>query len=144
VRLLGLELPDSRMLWNLLEQMGQVPFFPPNVKGWPGGREWINTSTLFVRYNTCVWLAGGQAPGGGARRGVNRLAGPRADAQLRVEPGRDAGEVVDHWLRRLIQRPVAEDKRAVLVEALAGRPDRQENIRRMVQLIVSMPEYQLC
>lgn len=32
-------------------QMGQQLFEPPNVKGWDGGRAWISTSSLFVRYN---------------------------------------------------------------------------------------------
>ena len=29
--------------------MGQNLFSPPNVKGWPGGQAWINTSTLLAR-----------------------------------------------------------------------------------------------
>jgi len=29
--------------------MGQNLFAPPNVKGWPGGQAWINTSTLLAR-----------------------------------------------------------------------------------------------
>jgi uncharacterized protein (DUF1800 family) len=143
-RLLGLDLPNPRMLNNLLEQMGQVPFYPPNVKGWPGGRTWINTSTIFVRYNTCVWLAGGGSPTGAPRRGVNRLAGTMAGPQFDVEPSKDANQLVDAWTRRLIQRPIPPEKRVTLLDALEGRPDREENVRRMVQLVLSMPEYQLC
>ena len=30
-------------------QMGQNLFSPPNVKGWPGGETWINTTTLLAR-----------------------------------------------------------------------------------------------
>src|SRR5208282_379690 len=29
--------------------MGQNLFAPPNVKGWPGGEVWINSSTLLAR-----------------------------------------------------------------------------------------------
>ena len=29
--------------------LGQILFFPPNVAGWPGGRSWIDSSTLMVR-----------------------------------------------------------------------------------------------
>jgi uncharacterized protein (DUF1800 family) len=29
-----------------LRQNGQGLFFPPNVKGWDGGRVWINSSTI--------------------------------------------------------------------------------------------------
>ncbi len=143
-RLLGTDLPDPRLLNNMLQQMGQVPFFPPNVKGWPGGRMWINTSTLFVRYNTCLWLAGAGSPTGGGRRGINRLAGTRQRDLFPVTTGHDAGQLVDEWTRRLIQRPIALEKRQVLIDALDGRPQREENVRRMIHLILSMPEYQLC
>ena len=53
-----------------MNQMGQVPLQPPNVKGWPGGRMWVNTATLFVRYNTAVFLAGGTMPGTFGIRGL--------------------------------------------------------------------------
>jgi hypothetical protein len=43
--------------------MGQDLFQPPNVKGWDGGRSWINTSTLFVRQNLAVYLLTGKRPG---------------------------------------------------------------------------------
>ncbi len=142
-RLLDVPLPPTGPLRNMLEQMGQVPFFPPNVKGWPGGRAWINTSTLFVRYNTGTWLSGGGAPTGEVRPGIRKLSGDRAMKAVAVETGRDVGVIVDHWVRRLIQRPVAAAKREILIQSLNNRPDREENIRRMIQLILSMPEYQL-
>lgn len=31
--------------------MGQTLFAPPNVKGWPGGPAWLNTSTVLERDN---------------------------------------------------------------------------------------------
>ena len=52
--------------------------------------------------------------------------------------------VVDLWIQRLIGRPIAPEARDTLIEALNGQPNREDNVRRMVQLIVSMPEYQLC
>ena len=38
-------------LANQLKEIGQALFFPPNVKGWDGGRAWINSSTLVGRAN---------------------------------------------------------------------------------------------
>jgi len=60
------------------------------------------------------------------------------------EGGSDATEVVDEWVMRLIQRPIAEEKKQVLIDALAGNPQDSKAVKKMVQLIVSMPEYQLC
>jgi hypothetical protein len=34
-----------------LRDLGQLPFFPPNVKGWNGGRTWIDSSSLLGRAN---------------------------------------------------------------------------------------------
>jgi uncharacterized protein (DUF1800 family) len=46
---LGMEPPDSAALAGLLRQLGQDLFAPPNVRGWPGGEAWINSSTLLLR-----------------------------------------------------------------------------------------------
>lgn len=39
-----------------LSVIGQFLFHPPNVKGWDGGRAWINSSTLIGRSNLLVDL----------------------------------------------------------------------------------------
>src|SRR5690606_1278539 len=41
--------PLPRFSTARLRQMGQGLFQPPNVRGWVGGRAWINSSTLAVR-----------------------------------------------------------------------------------------------
>ncbi len=146
VRLLDLDAPDIRQLYGPLDQMGQVPLMPPNVKGWPGGRQWINTNTLFVRYNTCVYLAGGGRPvGGGEPRAINLRRQPRGKSpNFQPQSRGTVDEVVDEWVMRLIQRPISDERRQVLIDALDDRIDSTDSVKRMVQLIVSMPEYQLC
>jgi uncharacterized protein (DUF1800 family) len=49
-RTLGVNIPSGRTLFGVYHRLGQVPFFPPNVKGWDGGKSWINTATLTFRY----------------------------------------------------------------------------------------------
>ena len=49
---------DRMVTVNALRQLGQVPFAPPNVKGWDGGRAWITTSTLLYRYNLANFRGG--------------------------------------------------------------------------------------
>ena len=47
---LGLSVaPLPRPLIGSLRSMGQMPFDPPNVRGWVGGRSWINSATLAAR-----------------------------------------------------------------------------------------------
>lgn len=38
-------------LSNRVARLGQLPLYPPNVKGWDGGRSWINASTILARAN---------------------------------------------------------------------------------------------
>jgi uncharacterized protein (DUF1800 family) len=40
---------DPLPLTFLLRTLGQDLFSPPNVKGWPGGETWINSTTLLAR-----------------------------------------------------------------------------------------------
>ncbi|HXJ09104.1 MAG TPA: DUF1800 domain-containing protein [Burkholderiales bacterium] len=41
--------PDPMPFAFLLRALGEDLFAPPNVKGWPGGDAWINSSTLLAR-----------------------------------------------------------------------------------------------
>ena len=43
VRVLGLPVPEKTGLVRMMQGLGQVPFDPPNVKGWAGGESWIST-----------------------------------------------------------------------------------------------------
>ena len=49
----------SRCWSARIEAMGQSLFAPPNVKGWPGGTAWLNTSTVLERDNFAEALAMG-------------------------------------------------------------------------------------
>jgi Protein of unknown function (DUF1800) len=46
----------------IYRQLGQLPFYPPNVKGWDGGKSWINTATLAYRYELARELVNGVLP----------------------------------------------------------------------------------
>jgi len=57
-RSLGMQPPAAPVLANGAAALGQSLMDPPNVKGWDGGRDWINTSTLLGRYNACAAAVG--------------------------------------------------------------------------------------
>lgn len=62
LRTLPIPIPDADVIQYAFRQMGQVPFFPPNVKGWGGGKSWINTATLPFRYKFARQLINGINP----------------------------------------------------------------------------------
>jgi uncharacterized protein (DUF1800 family) len=47
----------TKPLVGWITAMGQRLFEPPNVKGWPGGRAWLNTATVLERDNFAEALA---------------------------------------------------------------------------------------
>ncbi|HET9055922.1 MAG TPA: DUF1800 domain-containing protein [Chitinophagaceae bacterium] len=49
------ENPESQLLLQRL--LGQVLFYPPNVAGWPGGKNWIDSSSLMFRLRIPQLLA---------------------------------------------------------------------------------------
>ncbi|OKH71284.1 hypothetical protein EB72_23880 [Mycobacterium sp. SWH-M1] len=44
---------------SALRTLGQQPFFPPDVGGWPHGQVWLSTASTFVRFSTAEALAAG-------------------------------------------------------------------------------------
>jgi len=148
-------LPLPRTTLQPLRQMGQNLLEPPNVRGWVGGRLWINSSTLAAR-----------------RQLARTLCTPldednlNADERLELTAARDAGRgrftVDDERIRDLASLgargvadrlcdfflPVAVTPayRAALVEHLetGPRPEFEERVRRATIALLQSPEYQLC
>jgi uncharacterized protein (DUF1800 family) len=48
-RMLPMKLENEEALLLLQRVLGQILFYPPNVAGWPGGKTWIDSSTLMMR-----------------------------------------------------------------------------------------------
>lgn len=48
-RILPMKLQNEEALMVLQRVLGQLLFYPPNVAGWPGGKSWIDSSSLMMR-----------------------------------------------------------------------------------------------
>jgi len=149
LRSLGTPVRDLSIILDAMDLMGQSIFFPPSVKGWDGGRSWINTSTLFVRQNTMAFLLTGKKP-----HGYDALADqekydptPLLSALASADPGaeRDPARVVDFLLRFTIGS--APDHAASTLRQFVannGGRIRPDVVTGLLLLITAMPEYQLC
>jgi uncharacterized protein (DUF1800 family) len=146
VRSLDCPARDLGVLNDAMNLMGQNLFFPPSVKGWDGGRAWINTATMFIRQNILCFLLTGRTPSG-----FDPLAKQEPfDASpllAQMGLGRDspADELADGLLRFALGRSETHN-REVLTGLIASRgtPVTDETITRLFLLITAMPEYQLC
>lgn len=59
-RACGVRLP-ARVRATGLRTAGQVPFFAPNVAGWPGGEAWFSSAAVVGRFNLASAVAGAVA-----------------------------------------------------------------------------------
>jgi uncharacterized protein (DUF1800 family) len=48
-RMLPMKFEKEEALLLIQRALGQILFYPPNVAGWPGGKTWIDSSTLMMR-----------------------------------------------------------------------------------------------
>jgi uncharacterized protein (DUF1800 family) len=48
-RMLPMKLENQESMTFLQRALGQMLFYPPNVAGWPGGKTWIDSSSLMLR-----------------------------------------------------------------------------------------------
>jgi len=138
--------PDPAILtWSpATAAMGQKLMDPPSVEGWHTGKEWLDGGTLSERVNFAV-----EQVMDTSKPGVQSIVSRIASSNGAVEP--DA--FVDQVLDLAGPVPASEDTRKVLAEFASeegpltfGSDDEREHsearIGRMLQLVVSSPEYQ--
>ena len=155
------------LLAGTLQQLGQVLFRPPNVAGWEGGRAWINTSTLLMRYNVAGAVATGdlsglpapQRPNGGnqpprvmervrermmARGGAVK---PDWQALLPQELRSDGAKLLDALVWRLYNGPIPEKDRAKFADFAKEKSEgglTDDELAHLVHVMLSTPQYQVC
>lgn len=90
-RILPMELTNQQIQLLFQRVLGQVLFYPPNVAGWPGGRNWIDSSSLMFRLRIPQLLRGNEA--------INISAKADDDQQMGMMEGMLGG---DKKTRRLL------------------------------------------
>ena len=162
--------PPPQPLVGRLDVMGQQLFAPPNVKGWPGGQSWLNTSTVLARVNFAQALVMGGLWSDTSRGDMfdaPQFEPPtipgQPDVKMPEEPPPPEGEDVARLVRQA-KATKPEEVVRVLIDAFLpggvgdaartkltafvadGKPagDRLDRrAREAAHAILSMPEYQL-
>lgn len=119
--------PVTRLLANL----GQNVFEPPSVKGWEGGRLWINSSTILLRANFATDLASGEQLGALQQSILEGAAGPSESVVARLE-------------QLLFGGAVDSDLHVDLAKThQRSEGNAAQKLRTVLQLMLSLPEYHL-
>lgn len=124
---------NVRMVAQECAKMGQALFYPPNVKGWDGGRAWINSATLLARAN-CVRAI---------LKDSNTRFGGGGLLDLARRYGADQPPAFVAWLANLLLAvPLSASVESDLIE-LARRGSTEENLRDVLYAAGTLAEFQL-
>ncbi|WP_245957403.1 DUF1800 domain-containing protein [Chitinophaga flava] len=147
--------------------LGQVLFYPPNVAGWPGGRNWIDSSSLMFRlripqvilYSQVLnirpkEIAPEMGDGGNYKMTLQindflkRQFAKKVNARINWDPYIQGysdiprESLADEIAGVLLQQP-GNIKKALL-EKYADTGSREGYIKTVTIDVMSTPEYQLC
>ncbi|WP_374948819.1 DUF1800 family protein [Mucilaginibacter sp.] len=141
--------PDVMMQFE--RTLGQVLFYPPNVAGWPGGKNWIDSSSLMYRIKIpstvlndgVIDFSGKADPEDEAFITSTLNRRKQVNTQLQTQPD---------WEKFLSEIPTHTSKAAIaqvilspaLNNKLMDIVNRSTDVKAMVVELVSTPEYQLC
>ena len=167
-RMLPMKFEREEALLLIQRSLGQLLFYPPNVAGWPGGKSWIDSSTLMMRMRIPLMLDDrdefnikpkddddqmmgrkdvNEDPKAGAMKSLSRLSKPilvNIDWSLYTK---NYEAVPRESLLANITGILLQAKSRVspdLIKQFSDQTGRENFIKTATLQIMSTPEYQLC
>lgn len=125
---------NSYELADAMQGLGQGLFYPPSVKGWDGGRTWINSSTLLGRSNLIRNLLENEKTRFGRQTLVQHLR------QLGARSADDMIALFEETLFAVTISGSAKDR----IRGLAGDGQDEGRLHDAVHALCTLPEFQLC
>jgi uncharacterized protein (DUF1800 family) len=133
------ELVPTAPLGADLAGLGQNLYHPPTIRGWPGGRAWINTATLLGRANLAAAMLAGAGRYG---EKTNPLAVARKHGH--AKPEAIARFFVDLFLQGDLEPGATESLVQSAAESnLSAESDLAAWVRQTVRSVATLPEFQL-
>jgi hypothetical protein len=138
--------PETHDPITAMNYLSQYLFFPPNVKGWLGGRTWLSSSTvpLRIRYSK-LWI---EPQSGSLPYGFDPVAFVKS-----LPDNDDPEAVIDHLIALMLPLGISTSARDILLDELLGggpayewdpdKPNAPSRIRACLIRITNLGEYQL-
>lgn len=164
-RFLPLEMDNDAAQLLFQKVLGQVLFYPPNVAGWPGGRSWIDSSTLMVRLQMPRVFAAKESFAISPKTDDDVNMGQKMEEIFRINRNKmyaDKGGAADiDWtLVNKVFEKTSRDQLAqkitdtlwqtssrinsAILNSYINSENREQYIKSAVINLMSTPEYQLC
>lgn len=142
---------NSQTLTHLQNSLGQYLFNPPNVAGWPGGKNWIDSSSLMLRMKIPSMVLNDGIldfeakidPEEEAIVALNRKPKPKPQSNIQAEANWEL------FLSGLPKNMKQVELASFLLEPLIGKKisdlvNTSSSLKNTAIAVTSMPEYQLC
>lgn len=158
-RTLNLQIGNDKQLLGYQKALGQTLFMPPNVAGWPGGRAWIDSSSLLLRLQLpsilfknaefAVRLKDDENDITPQTTGKERLVKNTETTHLPLAPLQQllgtapAAEQPQLLANFLLQRYLRPENLALVQQAATKASTPEERLRNTLVSLLSLPEYQL-
>ena len=164
-RFLPMELENNATQLIFQRALGQILFYPPNVAGWPGGKSWIDSSTLMLRMRIPQIITANEVVSIQPKSDDDIMMGQMMAEKVKKGKitsyaGKNSGAVVD-WqlpfknfekvkrenLLPAIAEAVLQSKNGIsnsLLTKYINNESRENYIKSVIVHLMSTPEYQLC
>ncbi|MGB3005011.1 MAG: DUF1800 domain-containing protein [Chitinophagaceae bacterium] len=167
-RMLPMKLENEEALMLLQRVLGQLLFYPPNVAGWPGGKTWIDSSSLMMRMRIPRMINDTDEMNVRPKDDDDQMMGrpdtkedPKAKAQrmtggagkpilanidwslfVKNFESTPRGALADAISKNLLQ--VKNGVSVDLIKQFSDQSGRENFIKTAAIQLMSIPEYQLC
>lgn len=160
-RLLPMEMENDQAQILFQKTLGQILFYPPNVAGWPGGKTWIDSSSLMLRLRIPQILSANDimdimpktdddVQGGMMEMAAKKLKDVTKGGTAKIDWSLVAAIFEKIPREKLLQKitdTLLQTKGHVpdtLLEKYVNSENRENFIKSAIVNLMSTPEYQLC
>ena len=160
-RLLPMEMESDQSQLLFQRALGQILFYPPNVAGWPGGKNWIDSSSLMLRLRIPQIITANEALDILPKADDDTQMGIMEEAAKKMKNVVKGSTAIIEWelvakifettskedLLQKITDTILQSKSRVssqLLEKYLNKESRENFIKSAIVNLMSTPEYQLC
>jgi uncharacterized protein (DUF1800 family) len=166
-RMLPMKLQNEESQLLVQRVLGQVLFYPPNVAGWPGGKNWIDSSTLMMRMRLPQMFNDTDEFNVKPKADDDQMMGRMDDEKIKVYKGKAMGKIGkpinaeiswSNYLKNFdsvkkdqlintIQNSLLQIKPGYnenVIQSYTDNDSKENFVKTATIQIMSTPEYQMC
>jgi hypothetical protein len=159
-----MKLENEQVQLLLQRLLGQLLFYPPNVAGWPGGKNWIDSSSLMFRLRIPQLIYDNDEVALSPKDDDDQMMGMKDMGRKKGKMGKKGGQVIsaavdwETYLKKFEKVPRekllgsiagiliqgAEPVNEKIISKYIDAGSRESFIKTVTIQLMSTPEYQLC